>query len=214
MPIARVLTADCPWRFGDSLPGDKRGAASHYETMTTAELCALKIPPTEPDALLFLWRVASMPQDALDVVRSWGFVPKTEIVWEKLSKGSGERRTKSDFVIPSGTLEADVPDLVMSKLVRRHFGMGRITRASHETCIVATRGRASRLIEDLSVRDSFFAPVGEHSEKPEAFYRLVERLSKGPYIELFARRPRPRWTTIGSELGTVLTARVSAPVAP
>ena len=36
-------------------------------------------------------------------------------------------------------------------------------------------------------------PRGRHSEKPDAFYDLVERVCPGPYAELFARRARFGW---------------------
>jgi N6-adenosine-specific RNA methylase IME4 len=38
-----------------------------------------------------------------------------------------------------------------------------------------------------------------HSKKPEAFLDLVERVSPGPYLELFARRNRLGWDTWGNE---------------
>jgi len=45
----------------------------------------------------------------------------------------------------------------------------------------------------------FAWPRGEHSQKPEAFYDLVETVSPGPYLELFARRNRLGWDTWGNE---------------
>lgn len=42
-------------------------------------------------------------------------------------------------------------------------------------------------------------PRGQHSEKPEAFLDLVEQVSPGPYLELFARRQRLGWDTWGDE---------------
>jgi N6-adenosine-specific RNA methylase IME4 len=42
-------------------------------------------------------------------------------------------------------------------------------------------------------------PRGRHSEKPDAFYDLVEQVSPGPYLELFARRQRLGWDTWGNE---------------
>jgi N6-adenosine-specific RNA methylase IME4 len=183
----RVIAADCPWLFDDNLPGKGRGASKHYGCLTTYEICKLcdwddRIPtimdqPIADDAVLFLWRVASMQQAALDVVRAWGFTVKTEIVWlKKTSEG------------------------------QRWFGMGRITRAEHETCLVCTRGRPEVL--DHSIRSTFTtdfeglsAKAGRHSEKPEAFYDIVEKLYKGPYLELFARRQRPGWTCLGLEAG-------------
>ena len=47
-------------------------------------------------------------------------------------------------------------------------------------------------------------PRGRHSEKPQAFYELVERVSPGPYHEMFARRPREGWTCMGNEVTGVL----------
>lgn len=40
-------------------------------------------------------------------------------------------------------------------------------------------------------------PRGEHSVKPPAFFDLVERVSPGPYCELFARQPRLGWDSWG-----------------
>ncbi len=45
-------------------------------------------------------------------------------------------------------------------------------------------------------------PSGVHSAKPDEFYELVEEASPGPYLELFARRTREGWTTLGTELET------------
>ena len=77
------ITADPPWKMGDKLPGKKRGAAKNYRVLTVSEIMRFPLPPIADDAILFLWRLSAMPQEALDVVKAWGFVPKSEIVWEK-----------------------------------------------------------------------------------------------------------------------------------
>jgi N6-adenosine-specific RNA methylase IME4 len=46
---------------------------------------------------------------------------------------------------------------------------------------------------------------GRHSEKPHEFFRLVERVSPGPYLELFSRVKRDGWTAMGNEVPTELT---------
>ena len=46
----------------------------------------------------------------------------------------------------------------------------------------------------------FSAPRRRHSEKPDDFYRLVERVSPGPYLEMFARRRRDGWDAMGDQL--------------
>jgi N6-adenosine-specific RNA methylase IME4 len=122
-----------------------------------------------PDAVLFCWRVASQVEEAYRVVRAWGFLPKSEIVWRKLTKHG-----------------------------KPHFGMGRIVRAAHEACIVATRGKPVPKV--LNMRSVFEAPVGRHSEKPGVFYDRVEELFDGPYLELFARRCRRGWVCLGDEV--------------
>ena len=44
------------------------------------------------------------------------------------------------------------------------------------------------------------APVGQHSAKPEGVRQRIERLYRGPYLELYARRNVSGWTTWGNEL--------------
>lgn len=179
-----VIVADPPWAPHDRLPGPSRGAAKQYRVLSTPELCSFRLPPHAPNALLFLWRLASMPQDALDVIRAWGFAPKSEVVWHK--------RTKNGLV---------------------HFGMGRTVRMCHETCIVATCGRTAGLIRSNSVRSVFSAPMpvddaGDyiHSAKPEEFFDEIVHpliggpLNGGPCVELFARRRRLGWVSLGDQL--------------
>jgi N6-adenosine-specific RNA methylase IME4 len=72
------------------------------------------------------------------------------------------------------------------------------TRANPEACWLATRGAPKRLHAD--VRQLIVAPIMEHSRKPDEAYERIERLVEGPYLELYARRPRPGWTSWGNEL--------------
>lgn len=165
----RVLVADCPWQPDDQLDDSTRGAATQYKTMNVAQLKRFVLPPLYEDSTLFFWRLASMQQEALDVIETWDFTVKAEIVWKKLTKTG-----------------------------KRHFGMGRQVRMEHEVCLIATSGAPQTL--DKSIRSTFEAPVGRHSEKPEEFFKIVERLKAGPYCELFARRLRNGWTCLGDEL--------------
>jgi N6-adenosine-specific RNA methylase IME4 len=48
------------------------------------------------------------------------------------------------------------------------------------------------------------------SAKPEAFLDIVEQVSPGPYLEMFARRARFGWDYWGNEsLGTAAMSEVS-----
>lgn len=54
-------------------------------------------------------------------------------------------------------------------------------------------------------------PRGAHSAKPDAFIDLVEQVSPGPYLELFARRARFGWDYWGDEsLGTAVIPEAAA----
>jgi N6-adenosine-specific RNA methylase IME4 len=176
--LARVIVADPPWMYKDKLPGPKRGAAKHYPCMTLSEIIRTPLlPPLHDNCVLFLWRVSAMVEEAYQVVRGWGFVPKTELVWEKT-------------------------DQAEEKIVS---GMGHILRGSHETCIVARRGRPLDR-ESKGEQTVFRAPrPRQHSAKPEVFYQIVERLYPlelwpEAHVELFARRRRRGWIQVGDGL--------------
>src|SRR5689334_4809733 len=117
----KILVADPPWAHRDPLPGSGRGAAKHYRVLTLDEICAFPLPPLADDALLILWRVASMGEEAYRVCRAWGFVPKSELVWKKLTRGG-----------------------------KRWFGMGRYVRCEHETAVVALRGRPGAMRSEIN----------------------------------------------------------------
>jgi N6-adenosine-specific RNA methylase IME4 len=77
------------------------------------------------------------------------------------------------------------------------LGLGGAYSLTTEHVLFARRGvcRAATRIDT-----TWFAwPRGRHSAKPEAFQDVVERVSPGPYLELFARRSRPGWDVWGNE---------------
>jgi N6-adenosine-specific RNA methylase IME4 len=79
----------------------------------------------------------------------------------------------------------------------RGLGMGGAFTNTTEFVVFAWRGK---LAPKRRLETSWFNwPRGEHSKKPEAFLDLVESVSHGPYLELFARRNRFGWDTWGNE---------------
>jgi N6-adenosine-specific RNA methylase IME4 len=51
---------------------------------------------------------------------------------------------------------------------------------------------------------AFHSPPKAHSEQPEEFYTIADRLGDtlgGPKLELFARQARPGWVGWGAEAG-------------
>ena len=111
-----VIVADPPWpsrRFGGIWRAGRKEtgwSGLKYNLMSIEEIVAYKMPHLTPTAVLFLWRLSSMQQEALDVCRAWGFRPYGEIVWHK-------KTTRG----------------------KDHFGMGMLLRGAHETCLVGVR---------------------------------------------------------------------------
>ncbi|WP_433578542.1 MT-A70 family methyltransferase [Nocardia brasiliensis] len=78
--------------------------------------------------------------------------------------------------------------------------LGHYLRNMTETCLFGTRGNAP--VNFRAQPTWFLAPVQEHSHKPEEQYAIIERVSSGPYLELFARRHQPGWDAWGNEVAS------------
>lgn len=125
--------------------------------------------PARLNAHLFLWTTNAFMDKAYDVARAWGFQPKTIVTWVK---------TK--------------PDGTPSMKTGNYF------RGATEHFLFCIRGSLP-LSTDRAYPTAFLWPRLSHSVKPDAFYDLVESVSPGPYLELFARRQRLGWDTWGDE---------------
>lgn len=82
--------------------------------------------------------------------------------------------------------------------VKFRLGLGVYLRNSTEHLLFATKGHAP--VRFRSQPTWINAPVQDHSHKPEEQYALIERISPGPYLELFARRHQPGWDAWGNEI--------------
>jgi len=81
-----VIYADPPWTYNvNHLRGNPE---KHYPTMSTEEICELNVSTSE-NAILFLWTTNPMLEDALRVLKAWGFKYKTNLVWVKNRIGVG-----------------------------------------------------------------------------------------------------------------------------
>lgn len=81
--------------------------------------------------------------------------------------------------------------------VKPGLGVGRWLRPSTEILILAVKGDLKLLRQDQ--KGHLEAPRGRHSEKPKEFRQLVETLTPGPRIELFARDGFEGWSRWGNE---------------
>ncbi|HZO93103.1 MAG TPA: MT-A70 family methyltransferase [Candidatus Baltobacteraceae bacterium] len=81
-----VLMVDPPWAYEDSGVGRRGAAATHYPTMTMEQLIAMA-PAIDAlaaeDAILLVWSTSSFLEQALALVRAWGFTYKQELIWYK-----------------------------------------------------------------------------------------------------------------------------------
>ncbi|HWP34859.1 MAG TPA: MT-A70 family methyltransferase, partial [Thermodesulfobacteriota bacterium] len=174
-PRFGTILADPPWRFlnrtGKMAPEHRR--LHRYATMTVAEICALPVGPLAADrAHLYLWVPNALLAEGLRVMQAWGFAYKTNIVWYKVRKDGG----------PDGR------------------GVGFYFRNVTELLLFGVRGRLRTRAPGRRLVNLVAARKREHSRKPDQFYELIEQCSPGPYLELFARHPRPGWVQWGDEL--------------
>jgi N6-adenosine-specific RNA methylase IME4 len=169
-----VIYADPPWQYSNTLA--KWGCAElHYKTMPTEDICAMEIPAAD-DSTLFLWSTNPFLEDALNVVEAWGFDYKTNIVWVK----TNPENPGSDLKRP---------------------GSGFYVRGHHELLFVCTKGSHLPNQKGKSPVSSILAAAPRnHSQKPEQFYALIERLyPNSRYLELFAREKHDGWDHWGNE---------------
>ena len=87
----KIIYADPPWEY-TSDNNSKRNiwglAHRVYDTMNLEQLKELPVQDiADDDCILFMWATFPNLQQALDLIKAWGFEYKTTVfVWEKLDK--------------------------------------------------------------------------------------------------------------------------------
>ncbi|WP_394753836.1 MT-A70 family methyltransferase [Crenothrix sp.] len=172
--FATVL-ADPPWQFenrtGKMAPEHKR--LQRYPTMALQAIKDLPVEAIVADtAHLYLWVPNALLAEGMQVMEHWGFTYKTNLVWYKIRKDGG-------------------PD-------RR--GVGFYFRNVTEIILFGVRGKNARTLQPGRSQENIIATrKREHSRKPDEQYDLIEACSPGPFVELFARGPRPNWFVWGNQ---------------
>ena len=82
--------------------------------------------------------------------------------------------------------------------VKPRIGLGNYFRNTTEHLLLGVRGKLP--VQFNRQPTWFYAPLQEHSHKPEEQFAIIERMSPGPYLELFARRRQPGWDAWGNEI--------------
>lgn len=170
-PPYGTIVADPPWDYGSTFtpkpPGDEwqKGAELPYSGMTSQAIADLPVGAlVGRDAHLYMWVTNRFMEDGHVIARAWGFTPKTILTWGKVQE--------------DGTPSMKV---------------GHWFRSATEHVIFATRGSVPRKSTDAIPTLMLLPRIKAHSAKPQAFLDIVERVSPGPYVELFARAPRLGW---------------------
>lgn len=168
----RAIYADPAWRFDLwSDLGDEKSPQAHYDCMPLDAIAALPIERlAATNSALFMWATFPMLPEALALMKAWGFTYKTGGAWGKQSS-TGRKLA---------------------------FGTGYIFRSAAELLLVGTRGEPKWLSK--SERNLWLSPVREHSRKPDEIIPMIERMTPGPRLELFARQRRLGWVGAGNEL--------------
>lgn len=183
----KTITADPPWP--ESGGGKcKRGADRYYPLMSlrdierTIRICPMFRPAA--DAHLYIWVTNNYLPEGLELMRLLGFRYITNTVWIKM---------RPDFAMGG----KNPIDIAMNAI---QIGLGQYQRGAHELLLFGARGVPMVPEPEHRLPSVVFAPRGRHSEKPATFYNRIERVSPGPYLELFARAPRPDWLVWGNEI--------------
>jgi N6-adenosine-specific RNA methylase IME4 len=184
-----VVYADPPWqqKAGQNISGgykvvdgkqvfNPKSSKSEnlpYPTMSLEQICDLKVKDiVEKDAHLYMWVTNKYLLQAKEVIEAWGFKYSTTLTWVKKPIGSG---------------------------------LGGSFRVNQEFLLFCTRGslKAKRIYNRTSfeAKRPYVNGYPCHSKKPEFFRELIESVSPGPKIELFARaKSSENWDVWGNEV--------------
>jgi N6-adenosine-specific RNA methylase IME4 len=177
-----TILADPPWRFtnrtGKVAPEHRR--LDRYSTLDLDAICNIDAGSVaSKNAHLYLWVPNAMLPDGLRVMEAWGFRYISNIIWAKRRIDGG----------PDGR------------------GVGFYFRNVTEIILFGVRGSMRTLPPARSQVNMIESRKREHSRKPDEQYELIEACSPGPFLELFARHPRPGWTVWGDEAGADVEPR-------
>jgi N6-adenosine-specific RNA methylase IME4 len=191
MGYFKTVCADPPWNEagGGKI---KRGADRHYPLIKKKE-DILRVMLQAPcwviadDAHLWLWVTNNFLPDGLWIMEALGFRYITNRVWAKMEEAP------SQAVFSPGEHKP---------VYRRcRMGLGQYLRGCHELLLFGVRGKTMKPDTSVAMPSLLLAPTQEHSVKPAQAYKDIERVSPGPYLEMFARETREGWISWGNEVG-------------
>ncbi len=172
-------THNSPWRYNDRRNKHTRlcgGAVVHYDVMDIEDIKSIPVSTiADRNCMLFLWATFPNLQEALDVIKAWGFQYKTlGFSWIKTNKING----------------------------RPFFGIGYYTKSNCEVCLIGVKGKP--VVIDNTISSVLIHPRTEHSKKPAIVRdKIVKLCGDLPRIELFARSSQKfenGWVNVGYDV--------------
>jgi N6-adenosine-specific RNA methylase IME4 len=188
-----VIMADCPWKYENSRMA-RRSAETQYKTMDVGELADLHLGDiAEKNCVLLLWAVPTMIEDALWLIKFWGFEYKTMMPWIKIADSSASH--VANLLAPSSAAELPETD---PNLLNPSWGMGWWIRGCFEPILIATRGKPEVFDHWIGL----ISPNFGHSKKPLNLHMYGDQFGR-KRLELFARSEHSGWLCTGLELDGV-----------
>jgi N6-adenosine-specific RNA methylase IME4 len=179
----RTIVADPPWEydgFASAWPkNQRRGGESvvrplPYKAMSVDDIAALPVRSfAARDARMFCWTTNRYLPHSFSILKAWGAKYVQTLVWHKTNP--------APF---SGSVATNACEFLLVAV------WGAPPRLARYPTSVVTSPR---------VKSTFCDSRDNHSRKPDAFLDIIESVSPGPYLEMFARRQRLGWDTWGNE---------------
>ena len=129
-----VIYADPPWRYDFDV--ESRATENHYPTLLVKDICKLKDSHKvkiqdvfDDNAILFLWGTAPKLNEAFEVIKAWGFIYKTNMIWVKDKIGLGWYcRNQHEILLISEKGDMPLPDAAV-----RPSSIKEYPRTTHST---------------------------------------------------------------------------------
>lgn len=170
----RIIYCDVPYKYDYELEG-----APNYPTLSEEEIINLKdnegnliTSVFAQDAVILFWAPPPKLEEALRILKGWGFTYKTGIVWSKEKEGISQE------------------------------GTGHYIRATCELLLIATKGApGTPLPKDRPLGILKFPRTRIHSQKPDIMRQWIMKMYPNEkYLELFARETVNGWTGWGDQI--------------
>ncbi|HEX4573047.1 MAG TPA: MT-A70 family methyltransferase [Dongiaceae bacterium] len=124
LPRHPVLYVDLPWPWESWSRETGMDRAPMYPTMPLESIRALAVPAAA-DCVLFLWATVPLLDEAIQVMKTWGFTYKSQIIWDKERMGTGFWARIQHEVLLIGTrgdIPAPAPGTQPSSVIRAKPG--------------------------------------------------------------------------------------------